>query len=156
MIAVLHSIRSIHNVGSIFRTAEGAGFEKVYLCGITPFPIDELGHVREPFAKVSLGAERFLAWEKVTHAEKLLRALKNQGYRIFAVEQDKNAKLYSSLRLSKAARKKTVLVMGHERQGVSRAILKLADEILEIPMRGKKESLNVAVAFGIVAYHLTQ
>lgn len=153
MIAVLHNIRSIHNVGSIFRTADAAGVEKIYLCGFTPSPLNELGRPRMPFIKVSLGAEKYVPWEKVRFAPLLLKKLKKDGFKIFAVEQDKKSIPYNRIKPGK--NKKIALVVGHERGGVPRSILKISDRILEIPMRGKKESLNVAVAFGIVAYHLS-
>lgn len=171
MRAILHNIRSMHNVGSIFRTADAVGVEKLYLTGITPAPVDEWGRVRPQFAKVSLGAEKTVAWEKQVSVARLIKELKKQGHRVIAVEQHKKAVSIFSCHLSrvssrdgrsyvafckrvKAEKKleKLVLVMGNEVRGISPAILKLADHIVEIPMRGKKESLNVAVAFGIAAY----
>lgn len=153
MIAILHNIRSMHNVGSIFRTADAAGIEKLYLCGITPSPKDEFGRWRPQIAKVALGAERYVLWEKVGFATRLIQKLKIQGYKIFALEQHKDAVPYYRLKLSKRELAKTALVTGNEITGLSQAILKLADSILEIPMHGRKESLNVAVAFGIAAFH---
>ncbi len=165
MQAILHNIRSIHNVGSMFRTADAAGIEKLYLTGITPTPVDEWGRVRPQFAKVSLGAEETVPWEKHASATRLIKKLKKGGYRIFAVEQHQHAvslaefcakKPYSKISGSRfyctLSLTHTVLVMGNEVRGLSSAILKHADHIVGIPMRGKKESLNVAVAFGIVAY----
>ncbi|MBI2056263.1 MAG: TrmH family RNA methyltransferase [Candidatus Sungbacteria bacterium] len=154
MIAILYNIRSIHNVGSIFRTANGAGIEKIYLCGITPSPVDSLGKPVEKFTKVSLGAEQTLLWEKVRSCAGLLARLKKEGYRIYALEQDRNSMPYYTVHFTDEEWEKTALVAGHERTGISRALLKRADKILEIPMHGSKESLNVAVAFGIAAYHL--
>ena len=176
MIVLLDSIRSVQNVGSIFRTADAAGVEKIYLCGITPGPIDQFGRFRPPFVKVSLGAEKTVPWDASAHSAratlKLLVKLKNEGYKIFAVEQDKKAILYYKLKpFAKAQGKnknKLVLIFGNEINGVSRAILKRCDKILEIPMRGAmvrqvhhprhvgrgKESLNVAVAFGIIIFNL--
>lgn len=150
MIAILHNIRSLHNVGSIFRTADAAGFEKIYLTGITPPPRDRLGNKQPRFTKVSLGAEDYLLWEKVHSAVKLIKQFHKQGYKILAVEQSRQAIPYFQL---KARTAKAALVVGNEVKGLPPPILKLADQILEIPMFGKKESLNVAVAFGIVAYH---
>ena len=86
LIVVLDNIRSIHNVGSIFRTADAAGIEKIYLCGITPAPGDELGKTRKPFVKVALGAEKDMAWEKVRSTARILKELKSGGYQIFAIE----------------------------------------------------------------------
>ena len=145
MVAILHNIRSKHNVGSIFRTADAAGVKKIYLCGYTP----------EPLPKVALGAEKFIPFEKVKSTTALIDNLRKEGYFIAAVEQSSQSIPYFKLRSSQDLRlKKVVLVFGNEVRGLSPAILKRADKILEIPMFGKKESLNVAVAFGIVVFGL--
>lgn len=154
MIVILHNIRSMHNVGSIFRTADAAGVEKIYLCGITPTPLDEFKKPRAQLQKVSLGAENYVEWKKYAQTYKVLNMLKNDGYKIFAIEQNKNSISYNKIKLSREKRNKTVLVLGHEINGLPKAILNKVDKILEIPMQGKKESLNVAVAFGIVVYSL--
>lgn len=147
---VLHNVRSVHNVGSIFRTADAAGVRKIYLCGVTPEPLDRLGKWRKDFAKVSLGAEKTVPWEKIRSTTSLINKLKLDGYYIFAVEQD-----FKSTPLHQArAKDKTALIMGSEVKGLPPSILKRANVILEIPMYGAKESLNVAVAFGIVVYAL--
>src|SRR3989338_2857383 len=99
MVVVLHNIRSMHNVGSIFRTADAAGAEKIYLCGITPGPLDRFGRPIKQFVKVSLGAEKTVAWEKVKNTAKLVDKLKNQGYKIFAIEQDKKSIPYNKLKV---------------------------------------------------------
>ncbi|MFH0712294.1 MAG: TrmH family RNA methyltransferase [Candidatus Jorgensenbacteria bacterium] len=148
---VLHNIRSVHNVGSIFRTADAAGVKKVYLCGITPTPLDKFGRLRKDFIKVSLGAEKSVAWEKTGSTSRILEKLKKEGYGIFAVEQARNSVPYHKLRTKN---RKLVLVLGNEVNGLPPSILTRADKVLEIPMRGKKESLNVAVAFGIAVYGL--
>jgi len=156
MIAVLHNIRSLHNVGSIFRTADAVGISKIYLCGYTPAPFDEFGLPRGPLAKTALGAERTVAWEKCASTPRLLDKLHAGRYKIFAVEQSKKSVAYRRVHLSKKQLATAVLVVGNEIKGLSPAVLARADKILEIPMFGKKESLNVAVAFGIVAYGLLQ
>ena len=154
MIVVLHNLRSLHNVGSIFRTADAAGAEKIYLCGITPEPADRLGRFRPDFVKVSLGAEKYIQWEKTPSVSKLIDKLKKDGYKIFAVEQDKKSTPYYKVRgVREGSRVRIILVFGNEVKGLPKAILKKADKILEIPMRGKKESLNVAVAAGIILFH---
>ncbi len=155
LVAVLYNIRSLHNVGSIFRTADGAGVRKIYLCGITPVPVDSFGRQRPQLTKVSLGAEKSVEWEKVSSATRLIKKLKKDGYKIFAVEQSKKSVLFYKTSWSRAPSSKLCLVVGNEVKGLSAPILKLADEILEIPMRGRKESLNVSVAFGIVVYQLS-
>ncbi|OGY63358.1 MAG: hypothetical protein A3I89_01830 [Candidatus Harrisonbacteria bacterium RIFCSPLOWO2_02_FULL_41_11] len=158
MVVILNNIRSLHNVGSIFRTADAAGVEKIYLCGITPEPIDQFGKPRQQLIKVSLGAEQSVRWDASARSAratlKLLERLKKDGYKIFAVEQSKKSIPYFRLRVESERLKNSALVFGNEVKGLSPAILKKTDKILEIPMRGKKESLNVAVAFGIVVFHL--
>lgn len=154
MIVVLDNMRSMHNVGSIFRTADAAGVEKIYLCGITPSPLDDFGRKRIQFTKVSLGAEDGVKWEKCKQTFRAIDTLKKQGYTIFAVEINKKSIPYYKIRLSKNELQKTVLVLGHEVKGLSDTILKKADKVLEIPMVGQKESLNVSVAFGIIIFSL--
>ena len=153
LVAVLHNIRSLHNVGSIFRTADAAGFSKIYLSGITPSPQDRLGNYRAPLAKVSLGAEKYVPWQKVKSTLALLRQLKRASYYIVALEQSPAAKNIFTYNLPPETYN-LALIVGHETRGLSPAILRQADAVLEIPMQGKKESLNVSVAFGIAAYHL--
>lgn len=154
MIAVLHNIRSMHNVGSIFRTADAAGIEKIYLCGFTPSPLNEFKKYRPQISKVALGAEKTIPWEKHAKTHVLLDKLKKEGYQILAVEQAPGSVIYNKVTLSKKEAEKTAVVFGHEIKGISDAVLKRADKILEIPMRGEKESLNVSVAFGIVVFSL--
>lgn len=153
MIVILQDIRSLQNVGSIFRTADAAGIKKIYLAGFTPGPLDVFGKFKPQFVKVSLGAEKTVVWEKAPNAGKLIEKLKKQGNQILAVEQNKKSLPYFKLKLSPADSEKTVLIFGNEVAGIPPAILRNCDKILEIPMRGKKESLNVAVAFGIAVFH---
>lgn len=155
MIAILHNIRSAHNVGSIFRTSDAVGIEKIYLCGYTPDPTDPRGNLRQPFSKVSLGAEKTIPWEHRASTARLIDRLRKEGWKILAVEQGSGSIPYQSIRLSQRERSRTVLVAGNEVEGLPKSVLNRADRILEIPMRGTKESLNVSVAFGIVAYALT-
>lgn len=149
---VLHDVRSVHNVGSIFRTADAVGAEKIVLCGITPRPVDRLQQVRPDFAKVALGAEKYVPWHFVKDTEMALAELVRDGYRVLAVEQDARSVPYPRVALTSDDR--VALVMGNEVQGLPPSVLKRADRVIEIPMRGKKESLNVAVAFGVVAFGL--
>ncbi len=151
LVAILHNIRSVHNVGSIFRTADGAGFTKIYCAGVTPTPLDRFGNVRPDFAKVALGAEKGLPWEKAARISTAIKRLKKEGFKIFAVEQAKNSYPYWKMRERLPA--KMAFVMGNEVDGLPPSILALADKVLEIPMHGRKESLNVSVAFGIIAFH---
>ena len=148
MIAVLlHNIRSAHNVGSIFRTADAAGVSKLYLAGLTPAPLDRFGRIKKELAKTALGAETYVAWERAP-ALKIISKLKRLEWKIVGVEQDKRAKDYRSFR----ARKKTLFVFGNEVRGLTKSIRDACDELIEIPMRGKKESLNVSVAAGIILF----
>jgi tRNA G18 (ribose-2'-O)-methylase SpoU len=154
VIAALHNIRSIHNVGSIFRTADALGIEKIHLCGITPLPVDSLGRPRQAFTKVSLGSESSVAWEARRSLSLLIKTLKAAGHTILALEQHKDSVPYYRVKLSPSEFARTVLVVGNEVKGLPVSALRQADTILEIPMVGKKESLNAAVAFGIAAFAL--
>lgn len=156
MVVLLDNIRSLHNVGSIFRTADGAGVEKLYLCGITPSPLNRFKEVVPEVAKTALGAERSVAWEKSETTLGAIKQLKKEGYKIIALEQDKRSIPYYHLQPTTYNLSKVALVLGEEVNGLSPAILKKCDTIIEIPMHGKKESLNVSVAFGIAAFHLIQ
>lgn len=139
-------------MGSIFRTADAAGVEKLYLCGITPTPLDRFGKIRSQLAKVALGAEKTVSWEKCGNISALIKKLKKEDYKMLALEQSKKSIPYYKYKPRKS--EKMALVVGNEVKGIPKTILNKADKILEIPMHGKKESLNVAVAFGIVAFHL--
>jgi 23S rRNA (guanosine2251-2'-O)-methyltransferase len=152
LIVVLHNIRSLHNVGSIFRTADAAGVAKLYLCGITGTPLDRFGNFRRDVAKVALGAEKTVKWEKRRATMTVIKELKAGGYKIFALEQGRDSVPYDKTRPSG----KMALVLGNEVKGLPPAVLKMADKTVEIPMRGQKESLNVSVAFGIAVFALTR
>lgn len=154
MIAILHDIRSLFNVGSIFRTADAAGIEKLYLCGITPSPYDVFGRPRPQLTKVSLGAEKTVAWEHARSTVKVIERLRREGYKIVAVEQGKESIPYYTLNAKRFTLSKIALIVGHEVRGIPKAVLNRADAIIDIPMYGKKESLNVGVAFGVVAFGL--
>jgi len=151
---VLHDVRSAHNVGSIFRTADAGGAEKIYCCGITPAPFDRLKNLREDFAKVALGAHDFVPWERADDTVATIEKLKSEGYKIFAIEQAEDAVPYFGVPPGEFDERPFALVLGNEVEGLPDDILKRADRTIEIPMFGKKESLNVAVAFGVVAFGL--
>lgn len=152
MIAIFHNIRSIYNVGALFRTADAAGMTKLFLTGYTPSPLDRFKNLRLQFQKTALSAEKSVSWEKIANPAKLLMKLRNDGFVLLAIEQAPRAIPYYQYRCRKKSAKKCALIVGNEIRGLSREILKKCDEILEIPMLGRKESLNVAVAFGIVAF----
>lgn len=143
----------MYNVGSIFRTADGAGVEKIYLCGITPTPTDKFGRLRPKLAKVSLGADRSVPWERVTSTTKLIDRLKKDKWKVLAIEQDKKSIPYFKVK-AKSLKPKTALVLGNEVSGLPQSVLRRADKTLEIPMRGRKESLNVSVTFGVAVFQL--
>ena len=150
LILILLDIRSLHNVGAIFRTADAMGVKKIYLAGYTPGPYDLFGKLRKDFAKTALGAEKFVPWEKTKNAGALIKKLKSEKVFIASLEQSKNSVPLSN----QIAKSWIALVLGNEVHGIPKNILRKSDAVLEIPMFGKKESLNVAVAFGIVAFHL--
>lgn len=150
-IAILHNIRSLHNVGSVFRTADGAGVRKIYCTGYTPAPVNEMGRVHSEIAKTALGAECAVAWEKVLNIRHLIKKLKKDNVEIIALEYTHTARDYRGY----IPRRAYALVVGNEVRGLSSAILRTADTTIAIPMRGTKESLNVSVAFGIAVYALS-
>lgn len=150
---VIHNIRSAHNVGSIFRTADGAGFARVVLTGYTPAPTDRFGRSVKEIAKTALGAEKVLPWEQYATLEEAVAKLKGEGYAIVGLEQDGGAVDYREF--VPPASGKVALVVGSEVEGLLPEDRELCDALIEIPMHGKKESLNVSVAFGIAAYQLS-
>ncbi|KKU55467.1 MAG: tRNA/rRNA methyltransferase [Parcubacteria group bacterium GW2011_GWA1_47_11] len=147
-VVILHNIRSVENVGAMFRTADAAGIAKIYLTGYTPAPLDRFGRKRKDMAKSALGAEEYVKWESKKSLPALLRSLRQEKYFIIAVEQAPNSVDYRKIKL----KNKNVFIMGAEVTGIPKNILNKCDVIAEIPMRGKKESLNVSVAFGVVIF----
>jgi tRNA G18 (ribose-2'-O)-methylase SpoU len=135
----------------MFRTADGAGVEKIFLTGYTPDHTDPRGKVRPEFVKVSLGAENFVPWERTRTLAQAIKKVKKLGYTVVAIEQHANS---TSLFDYNAKDKKLAVIMGNEVRGISTQSLKHCDAILEIPMHGKKESLNVGVTAGIVLFTL--
>ena len=149
-VGVLDNVRSAHNVGSIFRTAEGVGMSRLFLCGLSPSPKGN-----SAVAKAALGAENRLEWLEETNAPRLVARLKADGYQIIVLEALPQAENIFSLNESRLKENnKIALVVGNEPAGVDPAVIALADQILFIPMDGMKSSLNVSVAFGITAYTL--
>ncbi len=146
IVAVLDNIRSALNVGSIFRSCEGAGIREIYLCGITPTP--DNGKVR----KTALGAEESVRWQHNWSLRDVLEQLKSEGVMIWALEGGTSAQnLFHAIK-SIPDMKKVALIVGNEVSGVDPAGVELADRVVYLPMMGVKESLNVATAFGIAAY----
>lgn len=147
---ILHNIRSVENVGAMFRTADAAGIGKIYLTGYTPAPLDRFGRKRKDLAKSALGAEEFVAWESKKNLPAFLRSLKSGGYFVIGVEQDEKSIDYKKVK----PKNKNAFIVGAEVEGLPKSILKKCDVIAEIPMRGKKESLNVATACGIALFRI--
>ena len=149
-ILILHDIRSIENVGAMFRTADAAGINKIYLTGYTPAPLDRFGRKRGDLAKAALGAEEFVKWESKKSLPALLRILRREKFQIIAIEQDKKSVDYKKVKLTN----KNAFIVGTEVSGIPKNILEKCDIIAEIPMHGKKESLNVSVACGIALFKM--
>ncbi len=158
---VLNHIRSLYNVGSIFRTCDGLGVEKLWLCGITGTPQKGTGNnsclspfaakqERERIEKTALGAEKTVPWEHAFEILPVLRNLKELGYQIVLLEQTKESIPYQEFE----PKSPICLVVGNEITGISNELLAFSDAAIEIGMAGTKNSLNVAVAFGIVAYQI--
>ena len=153
---ILDRLRSLYNVGSLFRTADAFGVKKIYLCGYTGAP------PRKEISKVALGAERTVPWEKRGQTWKVVEELKNKGVRVVALENISRTVLKNSKGLSLKYRVinqfhprfPIALIVGNEVNGISHGTLARADVVVEIPMLGKKESLNVVVSAGIALYHL--
>ncbi len=141
---VLNSIRSLYNVGAVFRTADGIGVEKIWLCGITGYP------PQSSIAKTALGAQENVPWEYRKDILELLNELKSAGYQIVLLEQIAGSIEHDQFE----PQSKVCLVVGNEISGISDELISLCDQAIEIPMDGIKNSLNVAVAFGIIGYHI--
>ena len=149
-ILILYNIRSVETVGAMFRTADAAGINKIYLTGYTPTPLDRFGRKRGDLAKSALGAEEYVPWESKKSLPAVLRNLRREKYLIIGIEQDKKAIDYKKVKLQN----KNAFLVGEEVAGISKSNLKKCDIIAEIPMRGKKESLNVSVALGIAIFRI--
>ncbi len=166
-ILVIPNIRSAHNVGSLFRTADGAGVTKIYLAGYSPLPLDKFGRISKPqkeIAKTALGAEKIISYEYFPTLKEIVKKLKKEKFVVIGLEQDeKSIKIGSNISGNKDEEKlkkilhdseKVALVVGEEVEGMTSADLKLMDYLIEIPMHGQKESLNVSVAGGVAMYQI--
>ena len=148
-VAILENIRSAYNVGATFRTADGAGVDKLYLVGYTPTPIDRFGRTQQEIKKTSLGASEIIPWESSKDSIEVIHKLKTEGFHIVAVELGKGSVRLPDFQVPE----RVAYVFGNEIDGVSDEAKSLADTMVEIPMLGQKESLNVSVAAGIALYH---
>jgi len=149
-ILILHNIRSVENVGAIFRTADAVGIDKIYLTGYTPTPLDRFGRKRGDLAKSALGAEEYMPWEQKKNIFPQLLKLKREKFQIIGIEQNKESIDYKKVKLQS----KNAFIVGAEVTGIPKNVLEKCDIIAEIPMRGKKESLNVSVATGVALFRI--
>lgn len=148
VIIILDDIRSLHNIGSVFRTADAFLIEKIYLCGITATPPHKEIH------KTALGATDTVAWEYQKNVTDVITSLKEDGAEVWAIEQVDNAVFLNDF--TPEADKKYALVFGNEVKGVSQEAIKLCDGTIEIPQLGTKHSLNISVSTGIVVWDIFQ
>ena len=142
---ILNSIRSSYNVGSIFRTSDGAMIKKLFLCGYTPHP------PKKEILKTALGSTESVDWEFVEDAKEVITKLKSEGVKICALEQTDKSRLHYTIESSEFP---IALVVGNEVSGVSQELIEMCDFSIEIPQYGIKQSLNVAVAYGISIFEL--
>ncbi|MDO8499119.1 MAG: RNA methyltransferase [bacterium] len=145
-VIVLPNIRSAHNVGAMFRTADGAGVDKIYLTGFTPRP------PHPHLDKVSLGAEMWMNWEYIPQTGRLLKQLQKKGYNIVGLEQTKTSKNIFSWKPTFPI----ALIVGNEKTGLTKTLLKYCAQTIDIKMRGRKNSLNVSVAAGIAMFQIAK
>ena len=148
LILVLDDIRSLHNIGSVFRTADAFLIEKIYLCGITAIPPNKEIH------KTALGATETVNWEYQKDVLAVIESLKKETVSVFAIEQVENAIFLQDFKTEK--NKKYALVFGNEVYGVAQKAIELCDGTIEIPQLGTKHSLNISVSTGIVVWDLFQ
>ncbi|MAO07370.1 MAG: RNA methyltransferase [Alteromonas sp.] len=146
IIVVLDNIRSLNNIGSVFRTADAFLIEKIYLCGITATP------PHKDITKTALGATESVAWEYAKDTLSVIQKLKEDRAEILAIEQAENS--VSLLNLSVTPQKKYALIFGNEVKGVSQEVVSASDQVVEIPQYGTKHSLNISVSAGVVLWDL--
>lgn len=154
LVLIIHNVRSAHNVGSMFRTADGAGVDKIILTGFTPHPPKKgavyLTAAEKELKKTALGAEASMPWKKARSFSSAVKDLKKDGFEIVALEQHERSIPYDRYR----PKGRVALVVGNEVEGVDTRALTLCDTVIEIPMRGAKNSLNVSVSAGIALYRI--
>ncbi len=143
---ICDNIRSLENIGSIFRTSDALGVSKIFLCGISGKP------PHHKISKTALGAENTIPFEYYKQTGRLIDKLKKSRIKIVALEQSKNAVVYTKFK----PKFPLALIVGNEVKGIAKPILEKADKIIFLPMRGKKESLNVSVAFGVAGYEINK
>lgn len=148
LVVVLDQVRSLHNVGSVFRTSDAFRLTAIYLCGITATPPQPEIH------KTALGAEDAVDWFYYEHTQEAVAALKSDGYEVLAVEQVEGSTMLQHLQLSLA--KKYAIVLGNEVKGVQQEVVDMCDGCVEIPQFGTKHSLNVSVTAGIFIWEFAR
>lgn len=144
IVLVLDNIRSLNNIGSVFRTADAFLVEKIYLCGITATP------PHKDIRKTALGATESVAWEHCESTVELTSRLKSDGYAVLAIEQAENAQMLHHFKVE--VEKRYALIFGNEVKGVSQEVVSACDGVLEIPQFGTKHSLNISVSAGVVVW----
>ncbi len=147
---LLHNIRSTHNVGSIFRTSDALGVNKIYLSGYTPTLLDRFDRPRKDVAKVALGAEKTIEWEYIKDPKQIIQKLKKDSFQIIGLEQSEKSVDYKKIKVKYPM----LFVVGNEVDGMESDIIDMCDVVAEIPMMGDKESLNVSVAFGVGLFRI--
>jgi 23S rRNA (guanosine2251-2'-O)-methyltransferase len=155
-ILIAHNLRSAHNVGSLLRTAEGLGVDRVYLTGYTPYPLapddTRLPHLAKKIdrqiAKTALGAEKMIDWRHRENINELISELKSNGFTVVALEQTDNSIELPDFKPPE----KIAIIVGREVEGIEPELLKQVDKIIEIPMAGRKESFNVVQAAAMALY----
>jgi len=151
IITICDNIRSLYNVGAIFRTSDATNIEKLYLCGMTGYPKNDPNWFQtKRIEKTALGATKSVKWQHLKNSYLLVKKLKQSGYKIYALEVDNRAKKYNQVNYQFPC----ALVLGHETEGVNPKILDIADEIIQIPMFGSKTSLNVEAAYSVAIYKI--
>lgn len=146
LVLVLDGLRSHHNVGSMFRTADAFAFERIFLCGITPCPPHREIH------KTALGATESVSWFYEQNTLECVKRLQKEGFKVFALEQTENSLSLESLKIN--AQEKYALVVGNEVFGVRQEVINACDAVVEIPQEGTKHSLNVSVSAGMLMWHV--
>ena len=148
LVVVLDDVRSMHNVGSVFRTGDAFRIEAVYLCGITSTPPNAEIH------KTALGAEDSVEWKYFSNAQELLIALKESGYEVYSIEQAHGSTMLQDFKPMPT--QKYAVVLGNEVKGVHQEVIDVSDGCLEIPQFGTKHSMNVSVTAGIIIWHFAK
>ena len=146
LVFVLDNVRSLHNVGSVFRTSDAFLIEKIILCGITSTPPNAEIH------KTALGAEYSVDWEYFEETTDAIHLLKNEGYYIYSIEQVENSVMLDKIQLDPDSQQKYAVVLGNEVHGVDQEVINLSDNCIEIPQFGTKHSLNVSVSAGLIIW----